>query len=323
MTISNAPASRQPSRNRWWIPTLVWGSIALVLVILLASGEADAMLSVLSRADWRVALALLVLGLALPVVHAWRWQGMLRAIDQDVPLAAALDITVTSTMVNYAAPGYLWSPTKGLLARQFHGIGFGKTLPTLAAEQGLDALALLFGSLLGLALVGPSTTDRLLEKLESPSTALLLAVVLGAVLVTALGAVVVRRFVSSFWQVLTATGRMLAADRQGRAPMLGLTLARWVLDVTAIWLATNAVGLSLGLDAAILLSNVPLLIGQISPMPGGVGFREGAMAAIAGTIGVSISAILAAAVLHRAVLLAALPIVLVGVRVGRWGGVWR
>jgi uncharacterized protein (TIRG00374 family) len=126
------------------------------------------------------------------------------------------------------------------------------------------------------------------------------------------------RFGRRFLRSSLDAGRLLAQDRSLRLPVTGLTVARWLLDTLAIWLAAKAVGVSLGLSALILISNLPLLVGVISPMPGGIGFREGAMAAVAGALAIPVAAILAAAILHRAVLILALPLVAGLIRLRRW-----
>ncbi len=243
---------------------------------------------------------------------------MLRSLGHDLSLDATVDLTISSTMINYAAPGYLWSPAKGLMARQMFGIGLGQSVPTLAVEQVLDALALLIGTVIGLLLAGPAISHALVDHMSAPSmtTIGILAVL---VLVAVVGGIygLVRfgkRFTSSLLQAVS----LLARDRSLRLPVLGLTSARWVLDTLAIWLAAQALGVNLGFAPLILISNLPLLIGLISPMPGGIGFREGAMAGVAGILSLPVSPVLAAAILHRAVLLLALPLVLAGIRLQRW-----
>ena len=320
--IERAPAKRAPAR-RWLLPLIVWGSVVLALAVLALSGEAARMRAALAGADWWLLLPLLVAGLLLPVLHARRWCALLRAVGDELPLVPAIELTVTATMVNYAAPGYLWSPAKGLLARQFHGIAIARSLPTLATEQGLDALALLAGSLLGLAAVGPEVNARLFHELRAPAPPLLAVCAVVLLVLVAPAFWLARRYARRFGAALAASAGMLARDRGQRAPILLLTAGRWLLDLAAVFLAVTALGVPLGLGAAVLLSSLPLLIGQISPMPGGIGFREGAMAAIAAALGLPLAAILAAAVLHRAVLLAALPVLLGLVRLGSWSGAWR
>jgi uncharacterized membrane protein YbhN (UPF0104 family) len=305
-------------RARRLLPLVVWGCIALGILALILSGDIGSMTTALVDADLRLVALLLLVALALPLVHARRWQVMLRSVGHDLSLGAAVDLTISSTMINYAAPGYLWSPAKGMLARQMYGVGLGRSVPTLAAEQVLDALALLLGTAAGLLLAGPTISRQIADRVDAPSagTLLIVAGVLAFGLVAGIYAAL--RFGRRFVRSSIDAGRLLAGDRSLRAPVLGLTAARWLLDTLAIWLAAKAVGVSLGLSALILISNLPLLVGVVSPMPGGIGFREGAMAAVASALVIPVAAILAAAILHRAVLILALPLVAGLIRVRRW-----
>lgn len=310
------------SRPRWRSLLLVWGPLTVALLALVASGQAGAVARAIGDARVGPLLALLGVGVALPVVHARRWQTMLRSVAADVPLPHAVEMTVTASLVNYAVPGYAGSPVKGVLARQLHDVGFGRSLPTLAAEQVLDAAALTLGAAAGLALAGPSALAWVGE-LDGPSWPAVLTG--GAVALGGVGAavLVVRRYAARFVERVLASGRMLAADRGRWVPVLLLTVAYWGLNIAAVWLGARAVGLTLGPVALLLLANVPLLVGLASPLPGGLGLREGAMAGIAGVIGVPVAAIVAAAVLHRGVLVAALPLALGGARLARGYGRWR
>jgi uncharacterized membrane protein YbhN (UPF0104 family) len=318
VTTGEAATHRSSSRARRLLPLVVWGSIALGILALALSGDLGSMTSTLVDADPRFVALLLVVALALPVVHARRWQVMLRSVGHDLSLGAAVDLTISSTMINYAAPGYLWSPAKGMLARQMYGVGLGRSVPTLAAEQVLDALALLLGTAAGLLLAGPEISRQIATRVDAPALSTLLIAVAALAIVSVAGIYAVLRFGRRFVLSSIEAGRLLARDRSLRVPVSGLTLSRWLLDTLAIWLAAKAVGVSLGLSALVLISNLPLLVGVLSPMPGGIGFREGAMAAVAGALAIPVTVILAAAILHRAVLILALPIVAGLIRARRW-----
>ncbi|MDI3340888.1 MAG: lysylphosphatidylglycerol synthase transmembrane domain-containing protein [Sphaerobacter sp.] len=311
-------------RPRWRGMLLAWGPLLLAAGVLLASGQTRAVARALGGAQLAPTLALLGVGMVLPVVHARRWQIMLRAVAADVPLAEVVDMTVTASLVNYAVPGYAGSPVKGALARQFHDVGFGRSLPTLAAEQALDAAALLLGAVVGMALVWPTDgpARAWLASLVDHSGTVLMISALVLALAAGAGLLAARRYAQRFTERVVASGRMLAGDRARRRPVLLLTAAYWGLNLAAVWLGARAVGLTLAPVALLLLANVPLLVGLVSPLPGGLGLREGAMAAIAAVVGVPVPGIVAAAVLHRGVLVLALPLTLAGARLvarrSRW-----
>lgn len=315
VTPSSSAAAR-PERRRWTLMALVWGPVLLVVLAVLATGEASRVASALGRASLPLVAMLLPVGLLLPVVHARRWQLMLASIGEPVRLRDAIEMTVTASMVNYAIPGYSGSPTKGALVRQLHGVGFRRSIPTLAAEQVLDIAALAAGSAIGviLALAGgfdlSGLTDR--SAAESIGVAMIAIIaVLGVVLV------LLRRFGRGFAEALLETSRLLIRDRGLRWPMVWLTLAYWALNVSAVWVAAETVGISLHPVALFLISDVPLMLGLLSPLPGGIGIREGAMVVIAGALSISATGILAAAVIQRGMLVIALPVELGLLRVER------
>lgn len=310
-------------RNRRLLVGLFWGAILLAGISLLTTGEGARIVQALAGARLSLIGPLLLIGIMLPIIHARRWQLMLRAISQELPLTAAVELTVTSSLINYAVPGYVGSPAKGLLARQTYGIGLGRSVPTLAVEQALDALALVIGATVGLILAGPSSLSWLAASFDR-SLVTMIVMLLGIGLTTLLLAgYLLRRRARQFIEALIASSRMLANNRQHRTAILLLTGARWVADSATIWVAAAALGVHLGATALLLLTNIPLLLGLVSPFPGGVGLREGVMAAIAGMINLTITGIVAAAVLHRAVMVAALPVLLGIIRVARWSASWR
>ncbi len=310
-------------RSRRLLVGLFWGAILLATISLLATGEGARILQTLAGARLSLIGPLLLIGIMLPVIHARRWQLMLRAISQELPLTAAIELTVTSSLINYAVPGYVGSPAKGLLARQTYGIGLGRSVPTLAVEQALDALVLVIGAAVGLVLAGPSSLSWLASSLDRSLVVVIGLLVVIGLMTLLLAGYLLRRRARHFIDALVASSRMLANNRQHRTAILLLTVARWVADSATIWVAAAALGVDLGTTALLLLTNIPLLLGLVSPFPGGVGLREGAMAAIAGMINLTITGIVAAAVLHRAVMVAALPVLLGIIRMTKWGASWR
>lgn len=323
MTGPAASAGIGTRRHRWIAAALLWMPVALGLAVLAATGEAGAVVKALSGTQPAWLAGLLLIGLLLPVVHARRWRALLRAVRADVPLLEAIDMTVSASLMNYALPGYVGSPTKGILTRQLHGVGLGRSAPTLAVEQVLDALSLTIGAAIGLLLVGPAGLGWVRHALDRSTMVALIGAVLmlGAVGVAAF--LVGRRHGRRFITALAESSRMLASDRSQRGRILLLTFTYWLLGLSSVWIAAAAVGLRLGPPSLLLVGNLPMLLGLLSPVPGGVGLREAAMAATAGAIGVPVAGIVAAAVLQRAILVAALPLTLALVRLRRRSVAWR
>jgi uncharacterized membrane protein YbhN (UPF0104 family) len=75
-----------------------------------------------------------------------------------------------------------------------------------------------------------------------------------------------------------------------------------------------ALALPLTISGVVALASLPLLAGQIVPLPGGVGAREVVIVALSGAIGVSSSSLLGLAILQRVLLVVALPLSLAALR---------
>lgn len=298
---------------------LQWAVPIAILAIFVATGQLGQAIAALSDITLIWAIPLVLTGILLPLSHSWRWCFLLKRLGERIPLASSARITALASLLNYAAPGFLGAPAKAVFAREYNDIPVSRSLPTLAAEQILDALMLLAFGAISIALIGPVVVDAIPL---SPSIDQMLWVVLTIVLMAlaiVVGWVLARRLVPGFLSALGHATRLLLESREHLKPVAALTLTRWVLDMLAVAIASIAVGLRLSLVEILLLANLSLLIGLVAPVPGGLGVREAVMAGIAGVIGVSIPAILALSVLHRAGLAAGLPIVLIGARVREWG----
>lgn len=296
---------------RWILPIAILGWFVL-------SGHLMNAVAALGDVSPGWAALLVVVGVSLPLSHAWRWCYLLNRIDLRIPLAGSARVTSLASLVNYAAPGFLGAPAKAVLARDRYQIPVSRSLPTLAVEQALDAFMLLAAATLSVLITGTAV----LEVVNNGSTAgevVTAAVLLITIaLVAAAGWFVGQRLLPGFFDSLrNATGTLLRS-RIGRRPILALTGARWALDMSAVGIASVAVGLRLGVLEILLLANLSLLAGLLAPVPGGLGVREAVMASIAGVLGVSIPAILALSILHRAGLGLGLPLVLAGARAVEW-----
>lgn len=299
---------------QWLIPVAI-------LVAFIVTGQLSDAIHALSDVSLIWAVPLILVGTGLPLSHAWRWCFLLKRIGESIPLAVSARVTSLASLINYAAPGFLGAPAKAVLVRDSHKIPVSRSLPTLAMEQVLDALLLLAMGTLAVLLTGPTLMEALREQMSSVSfeEKVVLALSLVTVIVAlVLGWLVVRRFLPSFLDALRSASVTLLRSTDYRFPIASLTITRWVLDMLAVGIASIAVGLRLSLIEILLIANLSLFVGLLSPVPGGLGVREAVMAAIAGAIGVSIPAILALSVLHRAGLALGLPIVLIGARAREW-----
>ena len=308
-------AKRRPALRlllQWLIPVAI-------LAAFIATGQLGQAIDALRDVSLIWAIPLVVAGVLLPISHAWRWCFLLQRVGECMPVLASARITALASLLNYAAPGFLGAPAKAVFAREGNDIPISRSLPTLVVEQILDALMLAIVGALALMLIGPVVLDAVPA---SPSIQQVIWFVLASVVVLLIAAaawVIARRFLPGFVSAVSSATRALLESRLHRTPIAALTVTRWTLDMLAVAIASIAVGLRLSLVEILLLANISLLIGLVAPVPGGLGVREAVMAGIAGVIGISIPAVLALSVLHRAGLAIGLPIVLAGARLREWG----
>lgn len=314
MTVEAQPSSYR----RFAILTLRWLVPVGIVGAFIASGHLRDALTALASVSLLWAVPLVLVGTALPLTHAWRWCFLLNRTGSEIPLAGAIRVTALASLINYAAPGFLGAPAKAVLVRDSNRIPISRSLPTLAVEQLLDAVLLAIAGVVAVLIIGPRVlSDVGDDALFEGATAMLLIIAIAGLVL--LGAwFTVRRLIPGFLASLRDATRMLVQSREHRESILALTGVRWVLDMAAFALAAFAVGLRLGLLEILLIANLSLLAGLLAPIPGGLGVREAVMASVAGVLGISIPAILAMSMLHRAGLALGLPIVLAGVRVHQW-----
>lgn len=304
-------AAPAPSRARLVIPLAFWGGLGAALLALWWSGQAGRAWDALAGARAAPLAAVVALGMALPLLHALRWRVVMRALETDVPLGQAAEITVSASLVNYAGPGYLGAPAKAYLANRAVAAPYTRTAVSMAFEQGLDFLVLLAGSALALALVGPGVVADA-RRIEAPPGWVGPATLLGVAGVVALGVLGRARLRRVVGRVVAAF--RLLGDRVERGPVVGLTLLYWLAQALVVALLLWALHLPLTFTSWLALATLPLLAGQVVPLPGGIGAREATIVALSGATGASVPGLLGLAVLQRVLLVAALPLALAAAR---------
>jgi len=305
-----------PARSRLIVPVAFWLGLTAALSALWLSGQAGRAWEVVREARLVALPVVVVLGIALPVIHAIRWRVVMAALGTDVPPLLAADLTVSASLVNYASPGYLGAPAMAFLANRTAGAPWSRSLLSLAIEQGLDFLVLLAGSLIALALLGPDRVEDIVPELNRTAQfALGLLLVLGAVLFLLVGRDRITRAAKRIVEAFRALG--------GRVDwrIIGvLTLAKWLAQAAVVGLLLWSLRLPVDMTTLLSLATLPLLIGQLVPLPGGVGAREAAIVALSGATGASTAGLLGLAVLQRVLLVAALPLSLALLRLARPAG---
>jgi uncharacterized membrane protein YbhN (UPF0104 family) len=285
----------------WRVAWLGAGSGLLVVVLSRAVSSSREV-----AAAGSVELPLLFLALlpawVAPVAHAWRWKRMLAAIDEPLTLGPALRATIAATLAHYAVPGYAWAPVKGLLAKRIYGIGLVRSAPTLVLEQGLDMGMLVAGAGLGVLLMPSLWVQVGLRLPERPTGIVLFAGValLGLVLVWH------RERWRSALGTLALNGQRLLCCWTVYPWLVGSTVVRWAADLASFWLVATGLGLDLSGTQLLVLATFPALAGVVTPVPGGLGVREGSVLAVGSALGLAGGPLALAALAHRVVLLGGL-----------------
>jgi uncharacterized membrane protein YbhN (UPF0104 family) len=227
----------------------------------------------------------------------------------------AAEAFLTSVVVNYAAPVGVAVPTRAALTKRALGLTTSETGRVALWEVGLDVMVLAVLSGIWILISG----GRAFEALDAAPSLLLILVVLAAGMagfILLLG--LVRKLKPALWARLRIEGRqfirMPYEQPRATAGIVAVSLVYWGVQVAVLWLLLKAVGVDAGASLTLGLVSVPILIGMISPVPGGAGVREGLMVAMARVYNVDSVAVLLAALVYRIALFAAIPILYALVR---------
>ena len=306
-----------PASSRLIVPVAFWLGLTVALLALWLSGQAGRAWDVVRDARLAALPLVIMFGVALPIIHAIRWRIVMRALGTDVSPLLAADLTVSASLVNYASPGYLGAPAMAFLANRTAGAPWSRSLLSLAFEQGLDFLVLLAGSAVALALLGPDRIGDIVPELgQTAQLGIGLLAVIGGALFLLVGRDRIARGAKRIVEAFRALG--------GRVDwrIIGiLTLAKWLAQAAVVGLLLWALRLPTDLTTLLSLATLPLLIGQLVPLPGGVGAREAAIVALSGATGAGAAGLLGLAVLQRVLLVAALPLSLGMLRLARAAGI--
>jgi uncharacterized membrane protein YbhN (UPF0104 family) len=98
---------------------------------------------------------------------------------------------------------------------------------------------------------------------------------------------------------------------------LALTIGFWITQVGIMAALLAIFGVAVSLQLLLGIMGVPVLVGMLSPVPGGAGVREALMAAAAGLGGTPAGPVVLAAVAYRLALFLVTPLVWATVRMAR------
>ncbi len=287
-------------------PAIFLGSIGIAVLVLWQSGDVGSVVDSLRDANpW-----LLVLGAVIYLVGLFllciRWHSLVIMIHGSSNFGRAGEAFLTSVVINYAAPVGLAVPTRAALTKRALGLSLTETSAVALWEVGADVIVLGIGSMIWLVLGGYSESNFSLTG-QSP------LVYLGALIVIAVGGAVVLFGLRSMRLATIRTRVMSVLTFPSRSPKqaaitLAITAAYWVLQGVVLAIMLNALDVDPSVLLVLGITSIPILVGMLSPLPGGAGVRETLMGGIARVHGVAVSPVIFAAVAYRLALFASIPV---------------
>jgi glycosyltransferase 2 family protein len=200
-------------------------------------------------------------------------------------------------------------PSRVALTKRALGLSASETGAVALWEIACDVLVLGLASVLWFAIGG-----RDADIIPKASSGLLL--VIGALILAAVvgvgGIVAVARFRPRLWEkVLTMLRTTLTypAKRPSDAILaVATSVVYWIGQGAVLWLLLDAIGQKPSGALVLGLISLPVLVGMLSPVPGGAGVREALMLAVARVHGADGATVLLAAVTYRIALFGSIPI---------------
>lgn len=243
-----------------------------------------------------------------------RWHTLVRMAGGSPNWTSSAEVFLTSVIVNYAAPIGLAVPTRAALTVRDLKMSPSQSGAVVGWEAALDVLALTLVSVAWLAMGGFAMLQTIL--IDGRLLAVGVGVIAIGVLATAafVRLPVIRTRISPFF------GRMLLSPAEHPALALlalAITVGFWVIQIGVMAALLDLFGTSTLLSGLLGIMGLPVLIGMLSPVPGGAGVREALMAAAARLEGIPAGPVILAAVAYRLALFAVTPLVWGAVRLAR------
>jgi glycosyltransferase 2 family protein len=310
-------------RRRWFspilaVPTPVIFAVAAAVATFLMwrqGGLTDIIVSVRNVHPGRILAILLVYAASLLLLGI-RWHALVRMAGGVPHWSSSAEVFLTSVIVNYAAPIGLAVPTRAALTVRDLEMSPGQSGAVVGWEAALDVIALTAISAAWLLLGG----SNLIQTMSVDGRVLaivVLVVALGAIALSAVGrSTAIRSRIAPF------AGRMLSSPAEH--PMLALlaialTGAFWAIQSGIMAALLQLFGVAISLSLLLGIMGIPVLVGMLSPVPGGAGVREALMAAAARLVGIAAGPVVLAAVAYRLALFLVTPLVWGLVRLARAG----
>lgn len=319
-------ASGRESRGKRWtrlrsllrVPTPVIFVVGATLAIIVlwiqgslreavhAIGDADISLLLIAAPVYVGSLALL----------CYRWHVLVIMAQGRSDLPRASEAFLTSVVINYAAPIGLAVPTRAALTKRALGLNAEATGTIAIWEVGMDVAVLGSGTVLWLVLAEGSL-GAVRGELSGSAQPYAIATA-GLIGLAVLGLAWLLKSPAHRNRFLPTGRRVLLAPltRPGTSLLaLATTTAYWIIQGGVLALLLRSLRVDHGFEFMVGLTSLPILIGMLSPIPGGAVVREALMYVVARLANVPGEPVVAAAVIYRFALFAAIPTLYV---INRW-----
>lgn len=296
-------------------PLIFIFSVLLAVLLLWTQGSLGHVVDAARDANPWLLIAAMLLYLVSLALLAGRWHLLIVMIHRSSHAARAAEAFLTSVVINYAAPVGLAVPSRAALTKRALGLSGAETGAVALWEVGADVLVL---SLLSLIWILISGTKALNALDDAVSPLLVGAIVIGGLIALAFGMILLRHLKPGLWARIRFEAiqffRYPHQYPRDAARAMAVSIVYWGMQVLVLWLLLKAVGVDASASLTLGLVSVPILVGMLSPVPGGAGVREALMIAMAHVYDVDSAAVLLAALVYRVALFAAIPLLYAGVR---------
>lgn len=311
MSETATTSAKRGIRKLLRVPTPVIFLICIVLatIVLWWQGALDDLWVVLRQANVRDMLIATPVYLVSLWLLAIRWHELVRMAQGWSDLPKAAEAFLTSVVINYAAPVGLAVPSRAALTKRALGMDRHATGAVAVWEIGMDVIVLSIGTIVWLIFARGSTT-AVTEELGANASRYMNVGIVGVVLM--LGVVAVffrkaeqRRRAANFIRRILVSPLERPADA---ARAFLMSVLYWITQGIVLALLVHAMGVEISFLLILGLTSLPMLVGMLSPIPGGAVVREAMMYVVARLAGAPGAEVVAAAVLFRMALFGAIPI---------------
>ncbi len=290
-------------------PVIFVGSVILALIVLWWQGQIQEILRVIGDASAGPLLLAAPIYIASLWLLCYRWHVLVRMAQGWSDLPRASEAFLTSVVINYAAPVGLAVPSRAALTKRALGLDAHATGTIALWEIGADVIVLGLGTVLWLFMAEGSMSA---VGGELGNSADRYVMVIGAIIaIGVVGVILLLRTPRRRRQIVGLVSKIILAPKQRpaeAASALGVTLIYWIVQGGVLALLVLSMHVETTFEFILGLTSLPILVGMLSPIPGGAVVREALMYVVARLADVPGGEVVAAAVIYRIALFGAIPI---------------